>query len=328
MKIGLLVPHIFMQADILPQVIFSPGKLGIQLADDLAGMGGSVTLFTPGAVPTKAANITANLSYFEKELNARGDNYLDLLRKHPFTFVTLARQVQTELVAKAIKMANDGEFDILHVYTNEEDIALPLAQLCSKPIVFTHHDPYNFLVKYKSVFPKYPQLNWISMSRAQRQGMPANTNWVGNIYHGLPAKQYKPVDQPSGDYVAYMGRIINTKGVHLAIMAVQKYNSQAGSNLILKIAGKHYAEHQKDTYWQTHIKPYLGKGVEYLGYIKSDSQKTRVLRQRQSAARAVAFRRAVWASDDRSLGLRRANNRAKLRCHTRGRIKGNRNGSR
>nr|AIA15914.1 Glycosyl transferases group 1 [uncultured bacterium] len=256
----------FLHREILPRVIFSPGQLALDLVSGLQNLGADVTLFSPGPVDTPVKSINADLSYFEAELAGRGDTYLDLLKKHPFTFVTLARQVQAELVAGAIARANAGEFDILHIYTNEEDLALPMAQLCKVPVVFTHHDPFNFLVKYKNVFPKYKHLNWVSLSLAQRAGMPADTNWAANIYHGLDAARFAPVAVPSNDYVAYMGRIIQSKGLHLAIAAAKK------AGLPLRIAGKHYAG-KKDDYWQSAIEPQLGAGVEYVGFLVTDAQK-------------------------------------------------------
>lgn len=270
LRIGLVVPHIFMHRDILPQVIFSPGQLALDLADGLQQLGADVTLFSPGPVTTRARNITADLSLFEQELAGRGDSYLDLLKKHPFTFVTLARQVQAEMIAKAYAMANAGDLDVVHIYTNEEDTALPFAGLCMKPVVFTHHDPFNFLVKYKNVFPKYKHLNWVSISLAQRAGMPADTNWVANIYHGVAASRFTPLVKARGDYIAYFGRIIQPKGLHLAIAAAKK------AGVPLKIAGKHYAG-QKDTYWREVIQPKLGENIEYLGFIKDDAAKQDLL---------------------------------------------------
>lgn len=287
MKIGIVVPHIFMHPQILPDVIFSPGHLAIQLAEGLQAAGENVTLFTPGKVKTSVPVITPDLSYFEQELAARGDTYIDLLKKHAFTFVTLARQVQSELLARAFAMANAGQLDIVHVYCNEEDVALPFAQFCKKPVVFTHHDPFNFLAKYKSVFPKYAHLNWLSMSDAQRAGMPANTHWVAKIYHGLAANMFAPVLKPAPaagqNYVAYAGRIIEPKGVHLAIAAVREYNRQHPHNtLVLKIAGKHYSDAQKDAYWYTKILPELGDDVEYVGFIKNNAAKNKFIGNAQA----------------------------------------------
>ncbi len=277
LRVALVVPHIFMHRDILPRVIFSPGHLALALADGLVEQGVAVTLFTPGPVETKAENITADLALFERELTGRGDGYMDLLRKHPFTFITLARQVQSELIATAYQLANDGKFDVVHIYTNEEELALSFARLCQKPVVFTHHDPFNFLIKYKNNFPKYKHLNWLSLSYAQRKGMPDDTNWVGNIYHGLNEPALTPVKNPTRDYVAFLGRIIHPKGVHLAIAAVNKYNETAEKPLRLKIAGKHYAEESKDAYWREQVEPQLDKNIEYVGFIDTPEAKREFL---------------------------------------------------
>lgn len=278
MRVALVVPHIFMHRDILPEVIFSPGHLALQLAGELQRQGVSITLFTPGPVETDVPNITTDLSLFERELAGRDDTYMDLLRKHPFTFITLARQVQSELIAKAYRMANSGRFDLVHVYTNEEEIGMAFASLCEKPVVFTHHDPFNFLVKYKNNLPKYKHLNWISMSYAQREGMPPDTNWIGNIYHGMSDPAFKPADTPSRDYFAYMGRIIEPKGVHLAIQALKRYNKTAEKPLPLRIVGKHYAEESKDRYWQEKIVPHIdGKEIIYDGFINTSDEKAKFL---------------------------------------------------
>jgi len=278
LRVALVVPHIFLHRDILPNVIFSPGTLALELAKGLSSHDIDVTLFTPGPVNTPVRNITANLSYFESELAGRADNYLDLLKKHPFIFGSLARQVQSELIARAYADANNGEYDLVHIYTNEEDTALPFAKLCTKPVIFTHHDPFNFMVKYKNVFPKYPELNWLSLSMAQRTGMPDNTNWIGNIYHGINADDFKPfTDNIDRDYIAYMGRIIQPKGLHLAIDAVNLYNQTTDQPIKLKIAGKHYADISKDTYWNEKILPKLSENIEYVGFIKDIDAKNEFL---------------------------------------------------
>ena len=273
LRVALVVPHIFLHRDILPNVIFSPGKLALELANNLSTCNIEVALFSPGPVDVNIKNINADLSYFETELALRGDTYINLLKKHPFIFISLARQVQSEIIASAYTAANNDEFDIVHIYTNEEDIALPFAKLCNKPVVFTHHDPFNFYIKYKNNFPKYKNLNWISFSQAQRTGMPENTNWVANIYHGLNANDFKMITHPENDYIAYLGRIIEPKGVKLAIDSVRQYNKTAEKPLKLKIAGKHYSDEDKDNYWKNQIECELDETIEYVGFIKNDIDK-------------------------------------------------------
>lgn len=275
MKIGVVVPHIFMQDNLLPQVIFSPGRQAVALADGLMAAGHDVMLFTPGPVTTRAGNAIVDLSYFERELASRGYGYIDLLKKHPLTFISLARQAQSELIAEAFRQANIGRLDIVHIYTNEEDIALPFIQFCDQPVVLTHHDPYNFSTQYRTVFAKYPRLNWLSMSIAQRGGMPENTNWVGNIYHGLAADRFHANLNPKGNYIAFCGRIIEAKGVHLAIAALKHHNAVANPSeqVTLRLAGKHYAGLSKDSYWQDKILPEIdNRQVFYDGFLRTDAE--------------------------------------------------------
>ncbi len=295
MKVALVVPHIFMNQAILPEVIFSPGQLALNLAHALAEKGHKVNLFSPGSVQPhlSSPNITntiADLSLFKAELEQRQDTYIELLKKHPLTFITLARQVQTELINQAYQQANQGEFDVVHVWCNEEELALVNADFCQVPVVFNHHEPFNFLVKYRAIFPKYPDLNWISFSLAQRETFfnsdnqkPDSVNWVGNVYHGLPVDQYQLQHQPQ-DYLLYMGRIIQPKGVHYAIACAQELGMK------LKIAGKHYASHSKDQYWQQFVKPQLDHDrIEYVGFIKDLAAKQKLLGQ----ARALLMP-SVW----------------------------------
>jgi glycosyltransferase involved in cell wall biosynthesis len=273
-----------MHQQILPDVIFSPGKLALDLAHGLVERGHQVTLFTPGPVErylqdTQIQNLTADLILFEQELAVRGDTYLDLLKKHPLTYISLARQVQSELVAQAYELANQGQLDVVHVWCNEEELALVNARFCKVPVVFNHHEPFNFLTRYRAIFPKYPNLNWTSFSYAQREtfGLPVEqVNWVGNVYHGLPVDQYQLETNPE-DYLLYMGRIIQPKGVHYAIAAAK----QAGKSL--KIAGKHYAGHSKDKYWQEFVEPELdGDQIEYVGFVKDVEDKQALLGKAQA----------------------------------------------
>jgi glycosyltransferase involved in cell wall biosynthesis len=107
--------------------------------------------------------------------------------------------------------------------------------------------------------------------------MPQDTNWVGNIYHGIDINQWKPRLEGESDYVAYLGRIVEPKGVHHAITAVKTYNETASRPLKLKIAGKHYSGHSKDTYWKDVIEPELGGDIEYIGHIADHEQKNEFL---------------------------------------------------
>ncbi len=270
MKIGLVVPHIFLHAEIFGNVIFAPGELAIQLTRGLLDKGHEVTLFSPGFDVEGARNVHPDMSLFEEELAARGDTYTELLKKHPLVFISLARQVQSELIARAYKMAR--EFDIIHVYCNEEELAMAFSDFCTAPLVFTHHEPFSYLARYRSSFPKYRDKNWISISYSQRASMPPDTNFVANIYHGLDSSRFHPIENPTSDYLLYFGRIIEPKGVHLAIETAKRLG------MPLKIVGKHYSGHGKDEYWEERIVPHIdGKLISYGGFVSTDAQKNEIL---------------------------------------------------
>lgn len=269
MKIALVLPHIFMSEELFANAIFAPGHLVIDLAIELTKLGIDVTFFSPGYRIIGLKNVNADLSLFEEELKERSDTYMDLLKKHPAVFSTLARQVQTELISQAYSMANEGKFDLVHIYGNEEELALIMAQFCQKPVVFTHHEPFNFLVKYRSIFPKYKYLNWISISHSQRKSNP-DGNFIANIYHGIPESRFN-FHESHKDYFAYFGRIVENKGVHLAIAAAKK------AGVRLKIAGKHYSGFGKEEYWSNRIEPELDDKVEYVGFLKTDKEKEEFL---------------------------------------------------
>ncbi|MEA2056286.1 MAG: glycosyltransferase [Patescibacteria group bacterium] len=276
MRIALVVPHLFMHQEILPDVIFSPGWLAIDLACELARSGHQVTIFSPGPIKkffknSEVDNVTADLSLFEAELEQRGYGYIELLKKHPLTYITLARQVQSEIVAQAYEVANQDKFDLVHIWCNEEELALVNARFCQKPVVFNHHEPFNFLTRYRAIFPKYKHLNWVSFSHAQRVTLANDVNWVSNVYHGLPEHKYH-LEEQKQNYLLYMGRIIRPKGVHYAIELAKK------TGLKLKIAGKHYADHSKDKYWQEFIKPEIDdEQIEYVGFVKKTEEKQKLV---------------------------------------------------
>jgi len=81
-------------------------------------------------------------------------------------------------------------------------------------------------------------------------------NWVANIYHGVDTNLF-PYNLKPKDYILYLGRVTEDKGVHLAIEAAKR----AGVQLI--IAGKTYST---EGYWHAMIESNIdGKTVRYVG---------------------------------------------------------------
>jgi len=276
MKIALLVPHFFMQQIYLDKVIFSPGSILIDLAKELAKQGNQVTVYSCGKLKL-GKNIESfypKINLLQNELKQRGYDIHQFMQKHPLTYITAARQFQSEIISACYENANLGLHDIVHVWINEEDIALQFARFLKVPSVFTHHEPFNYLAKYRISFEKYSKLNWISISYSQRKTVMSKLNWVGNVYHGVNPPNVKSVRKEK--YVAFLGRIIEPKGVELAIRAVKIFNKENKKDdlLVLKIAGKHYSGKSKNDYWEKFIKPQIdNKEIQYVGFLGDSKEK-------------------------------------------------------
>lgn len=280
MRIGILVPHLFAQDSILDRVIFAPIHLAIDLADSLS-KDHEVFLFTPGKVKTKATNINTDLTYLNQELETQGCNLEELIVQTPLAFVSLARQVNTQLTAEAFDFANSGKLDLLHVFMCEDESPLYYAGLLKIPMLFTHHDPYNFYRKYRARFPLLKKLNYISISLAQRKTAPHGLNFSANVYNGVNLRDYDYKETPD-DYFAFLGRIVQVKGCHDAIQACK----EAGAKL--RIAGKYYkdATEAGEDYWSKYIQPQIDNSqVFYEGFLKPPVETSKLL----GKAKALLF---------------------------------------
>jgi len=259
-----------MHQQVLDKTVFAPSILLINLANSLSKKH-PLTLFTPGPIQTKAKNIHANLKLLEAEAAQYNCTLAELIKFKPLTFITLARQAACEIISMAYEMANKGKFDIVHVFTIEEEIALYFANLLKVPVIFTHHDPYNTYARYRARFPLIKNLNYVSISNAQRKTAPKGLNFIATVYNGIDFNHFKLNPKPK-NYFAYLGRIVKNKGCHIAISACLKSNSN------LKIAGKHYQGHGNENYWNKYIKQYIDKKqIEYVGFIKEQNKKNTFL---------------------------------------------------
>lgn len=283
MKIGILIPHLFAQDVIIDKVVFSPIHLALELIKELKKLSISsqinepihITLFTPGTITSKAdTNITVDLNSLGKELELNDCTLQELIVQNPLAFVSIARQIHAELTAKAFQAANSGKIDILHVYMCEDETPLYFANFINKPVVYTHHDPYNFYRKYRVRFPKLTNLNYVSISKSQQKSAPPEMNFVANIYHGIDPTTYEFNSQPD-DYFAFLGRIVRNKGCHNAIKACKKTGDT------LHIAGKYYVDSAapEESYWNKHIKPNIdGHQIKYVGFLQPPSETAHFLK--------------------------------------------------
>jgi glycosyltransferase involved in cell wall biosynthesis len=167
------------------------------------------------------------------------------------------------------------DFDILHFHI--EFVHFPLIRNFADRTVTTLHGRLD-LPDLKPLYAAFPEIPLISISHDQRKPLPARTNWVGNVYHGLPRHLLPFKCDPTGDYLAFLGRISPEKRPDRAIRIA------AHAGVPLKIAAK--IDKADQAYWSDVVAPLVEAhaNVEYFGEI-DELQKAEFL----GNARALLF---------------------------------------
>ena len=150
---------------------------------------------------------------------------------------------------------NAQRFDIIHSHV--DCLSFPLARTTRVPTVSTLHGRLD-IEELLPVYRSYADLPMVSISNDQRRPLP-ELNWVGTVYHGLPADLLKFQPGP-GKYLAFLGRIAPEKRPDLAIQIARR------AGVPIKIAAK--IDRADREYFENIIKPLLsGPGVEFIGEI-------------------------------------------------------------
>jgi glycosyltransferase involved in cell wall biosynthesis len=166
------------------------------------------------------------------------------------------------LLDKVVEMAE--EFDVIHFHTDYAHF--PLSKNLGLRNVTTLHGRLD-LPDLEPLYRRFNQMPLVSISHAQREPV-GEVNWVGNVYHGLPADLHVPSEE-HGKYLAFLGRISPEKRPDRAIRIALK------AGMPLKIAAK--VDRADREYFETQIKPLLkNPRIEYIGEI-TDAEKTAFL---------------------------------------------------
>src|ERR1700694_1242639 len=213
------------------------------LTEALVEHGHDVTLFASGDSQTSARLVPC----CAKSLRLNTHQCIDQLAHH---FVMLE-----EVLDRA------DQFDMIHFHVDY--MHFPLSKLSGLVHVSTLHgrlDSPDLVPLYR----KYKNMPVTSISLSQRKPLPW-VNWIGNVYHGLPA-DLLPLGDGRGAYLAFLGRISPEKRVDRAIEIAQK------AGMPLRIAAK--VDRADQEYFDTQIKSLLDHPlVEFIGEIgENDKQ--------------------------------------------------------
>lgn len=223
------------------------------LTEELVQQGHDVTLFASGDSVTSAKLVAA----CPQGLRLAG--YRDHLASH------------IVLLHKVLRRAD--EFDIIHFHVDLLQHAL-FEDISGRTITTMHGrlDVEDFMPVYSA----FPQMPLVSISMRQRQPMPADTNWVANIPHGLP-RSVCPFNAKGGDYAVFLGRISPEKRPDRAIEIAMR------AGVPLKIAAK--VDRVDQAYFDAVVAPKLNHPlIEFIGEV-NEEQKADLL----GNARALLF---------------------------------------
>lgn len=150
--------------------------------------------------------------------------------------------------------------DVVHDHT----LAGPIysARYPHLPVVTTNHNAFTrtYNALYAAVVPRVG-LVAISKSHAASTHLPVDAV----VYHGVDVADF-PVGAGDGDYVALLGRMAASKGVHRAIAVAR------AAGMRLKIAAKMREPHEV-AYFDEFVRPHLGDDVIFLGEVDADGKR-------------------------------------------------------
>ena len=243
MKIAQIAP---LMESVPPRLYGGTERIVSYLTEELVRMGHEVTLFASGDSLT-AANLVACVPValrLDKQVHDTIPHYM-LMLDH------------------VRRLAH--KFDILHFHV--DFFPFPLFRSMARRTVTTLHGRQDLpdLPPFYSAFDDMPL---VSISNAQRLPLP-KVNFAATIYHGLPLDLHRPTLDPSGGYVAFLGRISPEKGPERAIHIARSMG------IPLKIAAK--VDKVDEGYFRECVAPLLNDpGVEFIGEI-NERQKTKFL---------------------------------------------------
>jgi glycosyltransferase involved in cell wall biosynthesis len=228
-----------------PRLYGGTERVVSHLTEQLVKLGHDVTLFASGDSLTSAKLVSPCSTALR--LDSKCQDPL------PYHIISLDQVIQ-----------QSSKFDLLHFHTDY--CHFPLSKNLALPSITTLHGRLD-IPDLQPLYRHFCDAPVISISYSQRQPLPA-ANWIGNVYHGLSPKLYKPRYEP-GDYLAFLGRISPEKRPDRAIeIAIQ-------SGMKLKIAAK--IDKVDQAYFDAKVKPLLRHPlVEFIGEI-GDSQKSEFL---------------------------------------------------
>jgi glycosyltransferase involved in cell wall biosynthesis len=244
MKIAQVAP---LYEAVPPRLYGGTERIVAHLTDALVDLGHDVVLFASADACTKATLVPV------RDQAIRLDPHT--LKSDLASHLSLMHEVR--------RRAN--EFDAIHFHVDL--VHFPFFEHIARRTVTTLHGRLD-LQDLPEAYRRWQQYPLVSISDHQRLPLPL-ANWIATVHHGVSADGYKAPAEPSGSYVAFLGRISPEKRPDRAIAIAKR------AGFPIKIAAKvDAADH---AYFAEVIEPLLiDPAVEFVGEI-GDAEKSSFL---------------------------------------------------
>lgn len=213
------------------------------LCEELTKRGHEVTLFASGDSKTSAS--------------------LEAIIEIPMREAGIKNVSNYECMAMARILEMKDNFDIIHNHLGPAFI--PFSRVLDIPVLNTLHGAF---INQEDIdfCMQYSESPFVSISDSQREGAP-ELNYVSTVYNGIHVDRYTFQEEPEdkNPYIAFLGRLSEEKGVHLAI----KLAKETGHKLI--IAGK--IDKADKPYYERDVKHLIdNKQITYIGELGHDDK--------------------------------------------------------
>jgi glycosyltransferase involved in cell wall biosynthesis len=168
--------------------------------------------------------------------------------------VATGAAIELHHVVNAYEAVLEWGAEVVHDHTLVGPI---YAERFDLPVVTTNHGPFDteLATLYRAIADRVPV---IALSR-HHAATAADIEIAAVIHHGLDIETF-PFGDGNGGYAVFLGRMSPQKGVHVAIDVARR------AGVPLRIAAKMREAAELD-YFQRHVAPRLGSGIEYVGEV-------------------------------------------------------------
>lgn len=236
-------------------IVYSPISVAVDIAEGLAAKKHTVTFFGPEGTELKANIDTLGVQPL-------AENYQELveLASSADLFEDYIPSLYDQYMARNMfERAKAGEFDVLVFHHSESSIGYTKL-FPNVPVVYILHDYLD--ENRRKMFEMHQSKNqhFVSISNNQRRNAP-DLPYIGTVYNGIDTNLFA-YSEKSEDYLLFVGRIVQDKGVREAVQVAVRTKKQ------LLIIGQ--LPPTSYSYFDEHIKPYLSDKILYLGAIDKE----------------------------------------------------------